>query len=121
MKILLSAATPGLDSAVDPRFGRAAYYIIVDTDTLEWQAHPNPAAGASGGAGTQAAQFAAGQGVQAAISGDFGPNAYNALAAAGIAMHLLGASRTVDQAVKQFKSGQLEQAGAPPSTARHPG
>jgi len=50
---------------------------------------------ASGEVGTQAAQYIARQGAQAALSGDFGPNAYYALNAAGIAMYLLGASQTV--------------------------
>ena len=65
MKIILTATSPSIDSNVDPRFGRGAYLIVVDTDTLEWQAHPNPGVNASGGAGTQAAQFAANQKAEA--------------------------------------------------------
>jgi len=56
MKIVISAISPDLDSGIDPRFGRAAYFIAVDTNTSKWQAYPNPAAEALGGAGTQAAQ-----------------------------------------------------------------
>jgi predicted Fe-Mo cluster-binding NifX family protein len=119
MKIVITATSPNLDSAIDSRFGRAAYFIVVDADTLKWQAYPNPGAGASGGAGTQAAQFIAHQDVQAAVSGDFGPNAYNALYAAGIAMHLLGACQTVREAVEQFKADQLAQVGAPTSVGHH--
>ncbi len=107
MKIILTATSPNFDSEIEPRFGRAAYFVFVDVDTLEWQAHPNPGTSASGGAGTQAAQFLANKGAQAVISGDFGPNAYNALKAAGIDMYLLGASRTVREAVEHFKAGQL--------------
>lgn len=119
MKIVLTAISPNLDSAIDHRFGRSAYFIMVDTDTVEWQAYPNPGAGASGGAGTQATQFIANQGAQAAISGDFGPNAYNALNAVGIPMYLLGTSQTVREAVEHFKAGQLAEVRAPTSVGRH--
>jgi predicted Fe-Mo cluster-binding NifX family protein len=113
MKIMLTATSPSIDSNVDPRFGRGAFLIVVDPDTLEWQAHPNSGAGAMGGAGTLAAQFAANQKADAVISGDFGPNAYNALQTAGIAMYLFGATATVKEAIEHFKAGQLERVGAP--------
>jgi predicted Fe-Mo cluster-binding NifX family protein len=119
MKILLTATSPGFDSNIDPRFGRGAYLIVVDTDTLDWQAHPNPGVNASGGAGTQAAQLAANQQVKAVISGDFGPNAYNALQAAGIAMYLYGTSTTVREATEHFKAGKLESVGAPTGPGHH--
>jgi predicted Fe-Mo cluster-binding NifX family protein len=113
MKLIITATSPNIDSQVDPRFGRGAYFLIVDADTLEWQALPNPAVTASGGAGIQAAQFISEQNCTAAISGDFGPNAFNALQAAGIQMYLFGSSRTVQEAVQQFKAGQLEQLTTP--------
>jgi predicted Fe-Mo cluster-binding NifX family protein len=119
MKILLTATSPSIDSNIDPRFGRGAYLIVVDTDTLEWQSHPNPGVNASGGAGTQAAQLAANQQVNAVISGDFGPNAYNALQAAGIAMYLYGTSTTVKEAIEYFKTGMLESVGAPTGPGHH--
>jgi predicted Fe-Mo cluster-binding NifX family protein len=110
MKIAVSASSPELNSAIDSRFGRAAYFVVVDVESLKWQAHRNPAAGAQGGAGTRAAQFVVDQGAQAVLSGDFGPNAHAALSAAGIAMHLLGASLTVREAVEHFKAGRLSMA-----------
>lgn len=119
MKIILTATYPNIDSIVDMRFGRGAYLIIVDPDTLEWEAHPNPGVGASGGAGTLAAQFATNQHISSVISGDFGPNAYNALQAAGIAMYLFGASTTVKEAIEQFKAGRLERVGAATSQGHH--
>jgi predicted Fe-Mo cluster-binding NifX family protein len=113
MKLIITATSPSIDSPVDPRFGRGAYFLITDTDTFEWQALPNPAVNASGGAGIQAAQFVTEQNCAAVISGDFGPNAYNALQAAGIKMYLFGSCRNVREAVQQFKADQLEQLGAP--------
>jgi predicted Fe-Mo cluster-binding NifX family protein len=118
MKIILTATSPNFDSNVDPRFGRGAYFLIIDSDTLEWQAYPNPGASAPGGAGIQAAQFVCDQKVNVAISGDFGPNAYNALNAAGISMYLFGSCRTVQETIQHFKSGQIEPLATPARPGR---
>ncbi|MDI6768928.1 MAG: NifB/NifX family molybdenum-iron cluster-binding protein [Anaerolineales bacterium] len=120
MKIILTTTSPSIDSNLDSRFGRGVYFLVVDPDTLEWQAHPNPGAGAQGGAGTLAAQFVANQHAEAVISGDFGPNAYGALQAAGVAMYLFGASTTVREAIERFKAGQLERVGAPTGQGHPP-
>ncbi len=112
MKIVITVSTPDVKSELDPRFGRGAYFLVVDTDTLEWQAHPNPGVNAPGGAGVQAAQFMVEQKAGAVVSGDFGPNAFNALNAAGISMYLFGSCRAVREVIVQFKAGQLEQVGA---------
>jgi len=121
MKLVITATTPDMEASVDPRFGRAAYFIVVDSETMRWQAHQNAGVNAAGGAGAQAAQFAAQQGAQAIISGDFGPNAYVALAAAGIQMYLLGQSKTVSEAVANFTAGKLAQVNAPTGAGRHGG
>ena len=120
MKIVVTTTTPDLDSPVDPRFGRGAYFVVVDTSTMEWQAHPNPAAAASGGAGIRAAQFIAEQKVEGVISGDFGPNAHQALTAAGVGMYLFGASSSARQVVERFKAGELESLGGPAREGRKP-
>jgi predicted Fe-Mo cluster-binding NifX family protein len=116
MKIILSAASPNINASVDPRFGRCAYLVVVDTDTLQWEAHPNPGLSASGGAGIKAAQFAANQQVGAAVSGDFGPHAFNALQAGGIAMYVYGDCVTIAQSIERFKNKRLEQVGGPTRT-----
>jgi len=115
MKIILTATSPALDAEVDPRFGRGVYLLVVDPDTMEWEAHPNPGLNAPGGAGIQAAQFVTEHKAGAAISGDFGPHAFEALRAAGISMHVYGNCRTVRDAIERFKAGHLEQVG----TATH--
>jgi predicted Fe-Mo cluster-binding NifX family protein len=117
MKILLTTVSPTIDSAIDPRFGRGAYFLIVDPETLDWQADPNPAISASGGAGVQAAQFVVHHQCSTVISGDFGPNAYNALKEAGISMYQCGSSKTAREVIECFKSSQLE----PILTAHSPG
>jgi predicted Fe-Mo cluster-binding NifX family protein len=112
MKIIITATSPTLDSEVDPRFGRGAYLLMINTATLDWQAYPNPGVTASGGAGIQAAQFVTSQKAEAVISGDFGPHAFEALDAAGLPMYVFGNCRTVREVIAQFKAGQLQRVGA---------
>jgi predicted Fe-Mo cluster-binding NifX family protein len=113
MRIVLTAVSPDVGSQIEPRFGRCAYLLVVDTDTIAWEAHPNPGLTASGGAGIKAAQFAADQHVEAIVSGDFGPHAFNALQAASIYMYLYGDCTTIAQAIERFRNKQLEQVGSP--------
>ena len=95
-----------MDSPMDPRFGRCQYFMIVDSETMEYEAMQNPSVGASGGAGIQAAQTVAGKGVGAVVTGNLGPNAVQTLDAAGIEM-VIGARGTVRDCVEQYKSGGL--------------
>ena len=108
----MPTSTPSIDAAIDPRFGRAAYFLEIDTQTLDFTAHPNPAAGSGGGAGVRAAQFVAEKSPEAIISGNFGPNAFQTIQASGIAMYLYGNSQTVRQAIDSFNAGELQKIGA---------
>jgi predicted Fe-Mo cluster-binding NifX family protein len=114
MKIAISAAADtGLAAPFDGRFGRAAYFTIIETDTDTAETLANAAVNAAGGAGTQAARFIAEQGVQAVISGHIGPKAERALAAAGIAMFLAPAGEhTVSNLLAGYKAGQLKRQGS---------
>lgn len=113
MNIILTAASPDINSNIDARFGRGAYLLSVDTDTMQWDVHANPGLNASGGAGIKAAQFVADQDIKVVISGAFGPHAFNALKTGGIAMYLYGDCTTIAQAIEHFKNNQLEQIGGP--------
>jgi len=97
-----------LDAPLDPRFGRCAYFVFVDTDTMNYEAQPNPGVAAAGGAGIQAAQLVAANGAQAVIAGNFGPNAFQALSAGGIKIYA-AAGMTVRQAVEKLKNGELQE------------
>ncbi len=121
MRIAITSSGADLEAPFDPRFGRAAYFIIFDQETGTWQSHANPAMDAPGGAGVQAAQFIANQGVAAVISGDFGPNAYRALSAAGLAMYLSprGEIPSVRQLLEQYRAGNLELVVSPAQRGRH--
>ena len=106
MKLAVTAQGVDLDSAIDPRFGRCQYFIIIDSDTGEFEAHANQSLMASGAAGVQSAQFLANRGVRAVITGNMGPNATRALQGAGIKVYMM-TSWTVREAVEAYKKGEL--------------
>jgi len=112
MKVAVSSTGGSLESAVDPRFGRCSVFLIVDTETMKYQAVPNSSIGAAHGAGIGAAQSVAQHGVKAVLTGHVGPNAHMALSQAGISVYT-GAAGTVEAAVNQFKSGALKEASSP--------
>ena len=117
MKIAISATAPNLDAEVEPRFGRCPYFIIVDPDTMQFEAVENSNVMASGGAGIASGQMIAGKGVSAVLTGNCGPNAYQVLSAAGIKI-ITGVSGKVRDAVSAYKSGQLQNT-AQPTVAAH--
>ena len=110
MKICVTAAGPDLDSAIDPKFGRCPYFVIVDPETMEYEAVQNSGMNASSGAGIRAAQTVSGKGADVVITGQLGPSAVQTLTAAGIKM-MTGASGTVRDAAQQYRSGELSEAG----------
>ena len=112
MKICVSAVANSLDAQLDPRFGRCPYFVIVDSESMQFEAIPNMASGATGGAGIQAAQIIANKGVKVVITGNVGPNAFQALSAAGIKI-VTGVFGTVREAVEKYKRGELRETGAP--------
>jgi len=107
MRIAISATSPILDAEVDPRFGRCQYFIIVDPETMQFEAMENSSAKAAGGAGISAAQMVADKGVQAVLTGNCGPNAYQVLSAAGIQV-ITGVSGKVKDAIQSYKSGKFQ-------------
>jgi predicted Fe-Mo cluster-binding NifX family protein len=104
MKICVSSQGTTLDAPVDPRFGRCQYFLIVDTDTLEYEAIKNPNIESSGGAGIQSGQLIAEKHVKTVITGNVGPNAFHTLKAAGVEV-ITGAAGTVKEAVERYKKG----------------
>jgi predicted Fe-Mo cluster-binding NifX family protein len=112
LKVAVSATGPDINAQVDPRFGRCQCFVIVDTETMDFESIPNSSAGAMSGAGIQAAQDVAEKGIVAVITGSVGPNAYQVLSSARIRVYI-GAFGTVKEAVERFKNGQLNEATAP--------
>jgi predicted Fe-Mo cluster-binding NifX family protein len=114
MKIVVSADGPDLEARVDPRFGRAPYFIFIDPDTLEFEAMTNqPNLQAAQGAGIQAAAMVTRRRPQAVVTGNCGPKAYHTLVAAGIPVVLGVVGGSVREAVQQYQQGKLKPAQGP--------
>jgi predicted Fe-Mo cluster-binding NifX family protein len=107
MKIAISSSGKSLVSPLDPRFGRCAYFLIVDPADMLYEAFENQSAAQSGGAGIQAAQFLANKNVSAVITGHVGPNAVQTLTAAGIEV-FAEQQGNIEQVVEKYKRGRLK-------------
>ncbi len=118
-KIAVSSTGPTLDDAVEARFGRCAYFLIIDPDNLDFEAVQNPNIALGGGAGIQSAQLMASKGVSVVLTGNCGPNAFRTFGAAGIQV-ITGMTGQVRQAVERFKAGELSSASGP-SVESHSG
>jgi predicted Fe-Mo cluster-binding NifX family protein len=117
MKIAVSATGADLSAQVDPRFGRCQYFIIVDPETMQFEALENPNVMAGGGAGISTAQMIANKGVEVVLTGNCGPNAYQTLSASGVQV-ITGVTGTVQQAIEGYKAGRF-QATSQPSVGAH--
>jgi predicted Fe-Mo cluster-binding NifX family protein len=119
VKIAISATQPSLEADVDPRFGRCACFLLVESESGQLlQAEKNAFAAASGGAGTQAAQQIAEWGAEAVLTGNIGPNAFQILNAAGIPTYP-GVSGSVKDAIASLLAGELKPVGSPTTRAHH--
>ena len=112
MKIALTSTGKDLTSEMDPRFGRASYFIIVDPDTLEYETVENDHMNANQGAGIQAGKAIVEKGAEVLITGFCGPKAFQVLESAGIKT-IVGAKGRVEDVISEYKSGKFEATDAP--------
>lgn len=116
MKIAVSATVGNMDAMVDPRFGRCAYFIIVEIGEGSIKSHEvikNAGVEATHGAGIKAAQVVANKGVNAVISGNIGPNAFDVLSQTGIKIFAGVFEISVKESVQKYLKGELEETKAP--------
>lgn len=108
MKIAISAEGPTLQDVVDPRFGRAAGFVIYDTETKAFEYIDNGAAQAAAqGAGLMAVETLVEAGVKVVLSGYIGPKALEALQAVGLGTVQDMDNRTVGDVIDEFEAGRL--------------
>jgi len=113
-RIAVTSEGPSLDDQVDPRFGRAAGFVIVDLDTMDTDYIDNGQTQVMAqGAGIQAAQLIAGAGVGCLLTGYVGPKAFQALSAVGIKVVQNLEDLSVREALERFKTGDLPIAKEP--------
>lgn len=111
-KICITSRGDTLDAEVDPRFGRCAYFVVVDTETQAFEAIQNPNTEAAGGAGIQSGQFMVDKQVNAVITGNVGPNAFQTLQAAGIDV-ITGVAGSVKEAVEKYNNNEIKPTQGP--------
>lgn len=114
MKVVITSSGGRMDSMVDPRFGRAGAFVVVDTDhnTITEVVDNRSGAQAAQGAGVQAAEVVSRLGAECVVTGHCGPKAFRTLEAAGITVYT-GASGTIADAVDQLAAGRLHHSTAP--------
>ncbi|MGD8764605.1 MAG: NifB/NifX family molybdenum-iron cluster-binding protein [Desulfobacteraceae bacterium] len=110
MKIAVSAEGPDLTAQVGHRLGTAPYLIIVDTQTMAFEAVSNPAAGSKGGAGVMAVVLCISKDVDAVLTGSCSPTAMRYLSENGIDVQT-GISATVADALEQYKKLDMQDTG----------
>jgi len=107
MKIAVTSKGVDLDSEVDPRFGRAEYILIVDSETFSFEALDNKEnVNALKGAGIQAARLVSEKGAEVLLTGFCGPNAFKAMKAAKIRV-ANDAGGSVRDAVIAYLDGKM--------------
>lgn len=111
MKVIVSSSGSEMDSKVSPVFGRAEYYMLVDTEDDSHEPLKNPAAGQSSGAGIQAAQFVLKREPEVLIASNIGPNAFEVLSAGSLEC-FEAPDGTVREAIDAFGRGELRPLGS---------
>lgn len=112
MKIAITSRGETLDSEVDPRFGRAEYFLIGELESMDFRAIENKNVNAAGGAGINSAKVVIDAGAEAVLTGNCGPNAERTLSAGGVKLYT-GVKGTVAEAVELLKGGKLTEAAGP--------
>ena len=111
MKVAVTSQGEELSSEIDPRFGRAKWLVVVDTETGKSEVHDNSVnLNAAQGAGIQTGQNIANLGVEAVITGNVGPNAFKTLNTANVKIFLTE-KQTVQDAIDSFKADKLKEVG----------
>lgn len=111
MKLAITSTGNNLSADMDPRFGRAAYFIIVDSETLDYSVVENAQSlNLPQGAGIQAGKTIINQQASVLITGNCGPKAFQVLSQAGIDIKI-GASGSIENVIQAFKRGELQSAG----------
>ena len=107
MKIAISSTGSTLESEVDPRFGRCQYFIVVDPETMIFEAVDNSNAAAASGAGISAAKVITDKKIQLVLTGNCGPNAFDVLSSVGTDV-ITGVSGKIKDVIEGYQSGKYQ-------------
>ena len=109
MKIAVSSSASNMESTLDPRFGRCPFFLIVDSENMNFEAIDNQAIAQGGGAGVRAAQNILSKGVKSVITGKCGPKVIQLLSDAGVDVYT-GQTGTVRDIIESYLNGNLTAA-----------
>ncbi len=122
MKIAFASTGQDLNSQVDIRFARAPYFLIVDSETRNYEAIPNPYI-TGRGVGYAASELISNKGASAVVAGSFGPNAFAVLKQLGIKVYR--ATGVIHQIIDDIVNNRIPELTAPsgfgPGFGRGPG
>ena len=108
MKIAVSADGPTSSATVGHKLGTSRYMLLVDFESGDVEAVPNPGASGERGAGIQAVVLVSSRDVKVVLTGYCNPGIRSQLAANGIEV-LTGVSGTVGEAIERYKQGDLQK------------
>jgi predicted Fe-Mo cluster-binding NifX family protein len=120
MKIAIASQGKELTSPIDPRFGRCPFFLIIDTETENFEVLENIAKEEFQGAGISTAQLIANKEVGAVIAGNFGPKALSVLKTSGIKIFRETNQSTIENVFERFKEQKLEEITEIPSGFQNP-
>ena len=110
MKLAVAAQSPDLNSDLAPFFGRARYFVAVNTDSDDFTVHNNAVhVKAVHAAGIQAAGAVVHLGVDAVIANNIGPKAFATLRDCYVKVYQVPGG-TVREAIEKARAEQLEPA-----------
>jgi len=113
MIIAISSSGNSIESMLDQRFGRCAFFVIHDTETGKVTFQDNSEiSNYSGGAGIQAAAKVVDANVQVVITGHCGPKAFRALNASGVKVYT-ASDCTIEQSIAQYNNNELQSLTSP--------
>ncbi|MFX0124716.1 MAG: NifB/NifX family molybdenum-iron cluster-binding protein [Candidatus Hodarchaeota archaeon] len=112
MKIAVTSISKSLDEAIDPRFGRCAFFLIFELPDRTPRVIPNQSGASMHGAGIATAQMICQEGIQAVITGNVGPNAFQVLSRAGVQVFTTEPT-SVKEALDKFDRNELIPLDAP--------
>lgn len=119
MIIAVCAKTEGLSSKVDERFGRAQYFVIVDTETDQAKTVENTAKFESGGAGGAAVRLLSQEGVKVVLAPELGPKAMDAVKAFELSVYRYADTKSVQETLDDYQAGKLEEISGSTTTSKH--
>ncbi len=113
MVIAITSTGNTLDSKVSEKFGRCSYFLIIDPDTMKFEAIQNYAEQMQGGAGPKAAEFIINKGVSVLLTGHVGDKAGEALKRGNIKIYdqlteKLSVKEALNNYLSKTKKGDLK-------------